>query len=770
MNKFIKNNLNKILAIYILSQPLIDFITGIFLNIFNMNLTFGIIIRMLFLVFIMYTTLITYKKRKSLIYYIAFLLFAFLYLIGNIVFKQTNIFSELQGLFRVYYFPLLLISLYDLKDEIRISKLTITTSLFMYLSFIFIPILLNIGFKSYEIAKFGTLGFFNSANEISGIISIITPFVFVLFKETKTLILKIILLLIYLYVILTIGTKTPLLALLITIGMSFIWTLIDYYKNKKYKNILRSILLITTGLFLLIIVIPKTNFYKNIKVHLNYLKVDNIVEIFEDEQLIDHFVFSERLTFYTDKKNIYENSNLYQKLFGIGYINNNKVTKLIEIDYYDIYFSHGLIGFLLFIAVPIYILLKCTNQENINNYNTYMTKTGFFLILLLSFFTGHIITAPSVSIIAIIVILYLDCTKKKNLLFAAYNLDLGGIETALINLLDNINYSKYNVTVILEQKSGILLNKINNNVTIEELKVSNLSNRYIRKIINLIRKVNFTILNYNSYDFSCCYATYSLSCNKIARIASKNNSIYIHSDYKQLYKNYKDFKNFFDKRNISQFRKIIFVSNESKESFLTIYDKLKNKTEVINNFVDIQKIKALSQEKINTKKNPNKKLFVFIGRLDDTSKKVKRAISIAKEIEEIELWIIGDGPDKKMYEDYTKKCKVEDRVTFLGRKINPYPYMLQADFIILTSDYEGFPVVYLEAIILNKNIITTIAVSDEYIRIGQNYGYIISKDEKKAVKEVKTILNKPVSLNKIDISKIQNKRIKKLEEIFNEVI
>ena len=731
MNKFIKNNLNKILAIYILSQSLIDFITGIFLNIFNMNLTFGIIIRMLFLVFIMYTTLIIYKKRKSLIYYIAFLLFAFLYLIGNIVFKQTNIFSELQGLFRVYYFPLLLISLYDLKDEIRISKLTITTSLFMYLSFIFIPILLNIGFKSYEIAKFGTLGFFNSANEISGIISIITPFVFVLFKETKTLILKIILLLIYLYVILTIGTKTPLLALLITIGMSFIWTLIDYYKNKKYKNILRSILLITTGLFLLIIVIPKTNFYKNIKVHLNYLKVDNIVEIFEDEQLIDHFVFSERLTFYTDKKNIYENSNLYQKLFGIGYINNNKVTKLIEIDYYDIYFSHGLIGFLLFIAVPIYILLKCTNQENINNYNTYMTKTSFFLILLLTFFTGHIITAPSVSIIAIIVILYLDCTKKKNLLFAAYNLDLGGIETALINLLDNINYSKYNVTVILEQKSGILLNKINNNVTIEELKVSSLSNKYIRKIINLIRKINFTILNYNSYDFSCCYATYSLSCNKIARIASKNNSIYIHSDYKQLYKNYKDFKNFFDKRNISQFRKIIFVSNESKESFLTIYDKLKNKTEVINNFVDIQKIKALSQEKINTKKNPNKKLFVFIGRLDDTSKKVKRAISIAKEIEEIELWIIGDGPDKKMYEDYTKKCKVEDRVTFLGRKINPYPYMLQADFIILTSDYEGFPVVYLEAIILNKNIITTIAVSDEYIRIGQNYGYIISKDEKK---------------------------------------
>ena len=158
-------------------------------------------------------------------------------------------------------------------------------------------------------------------------------------------------------------------------------------------------------------------------------------------------------------------------------------------------------------------------------------------------------------------------------------------------------------------------------------------------------------------------------------------------------------------------------------------------------------------------------LFVFVGRLDDSSKKVKRAINLVKNIKDIELWIIGDGPDREMYEKYTKELKVEKRVSFLGRKINPYPYMKQADYIILTSDYEGFPVTYLEAITLNKKIITTIPTSDEYINI-KDYAYIINKDEDKMIEEVKEILNKKKTKAKIDLAEVQEKRIKKLEGIF----
>ena len=178
--------------------------------------------------------------------------------------------------------------------------------------------------------------------------------------------------------------------------------------------------------------------------------------------------------------------------------------------------------------------------------------------------------------------------------------------------------------------------------------------------------------------------------------------------------------------------------------------------------ININEIKENSFLEIKEEKMNDKKLFVFIGRLDDSSKKLKRAIDLCKEISDIELWIIGNGPDKNMYIDYAKGNK---RIKFLGLKKNPYPYIAKADYIILTSEYEGFPVVYLEALALNKQIITTINTSDDLINI-KDYAYIISKDGNKMIKEVKEILNKGPKYTEIDLDSIQAKRIKNFEKIF----
>ena len=82
MNKVIKNNLSKIISIFILIQPVLDLITGICLHVFSLNLTIGIIIRMLFLLFIMYATTFIYKKKLSLIYYLIVAFYSIIYLIN----------------------------------------------------------------------------------------------------------------------------------------------------------------------------------------------------------------------------------------------------------------------------------------------------------------------------------------------------------------------------------------------------------------------------------------------------------------------------------------------------------------------------------------------------------------------------------------------------------------------------------------------------------------------------------------------------------------
>ncbi len=769
MQKNIKNNFNKILSIFILMQPVLDLITGICIHKLNINFTLGIIIRIIFLIFVMLTSTFIYNKKKNIIYYLLFIIYAIIYLLGIILFKDSSIFKEMQGLLRVFYFPLLLISLYSINDEIHISKMLLLTDLILYLLFIFIPNSLNLGFKSYEITKKGTLGFFNSANEISGIISILTPIMILVFKEHKNLIFTLLISILYLFVILTIGTKTPLLSLIITIFFALLWLWIKNIKKKNYKLIIGSfgilfILIITT-----IAIIPKTNFYKNIETHLNYLKVDDIKEVFEKPKLVDHFIFSQRLTFLSKIQKEYSKANPYQLLFGIGYMKKDKVRKTVEMDYFDIFYSHGIIGFILFFSLYLNILYKVLSKRKKFDFSQYMTYISIFLIIVLSLFTGHIITAPSVSLLVAIIILMIE-NKKKTLLFASFDLNVGGIEKALVNLVKLIDKNKYKVTIILEKKEGIFLEKIPDDVKVLEYKVNNNKNKLIRKIINYSKRLIFTIFNYNNYDFSCCYATYSYSCNKLAKISSTNSSIYIHSNYKYVYKDENKLKEFFDTRKLYEFKHIIFVSNESKKDYLKYYKNLEDKTIVFNNFVDIDEIIFLSKEKIKQKKELNKKLLVFVGRLDDKSKKLTRAINIVKEINNINLWIVGDGPDKKMYEEFVIKNKLQNKVTFIGRKNNPYPYMSKADFIILTSDYEGFPVTYLESIVLNKNLITTIKVSDDKIIIGKDYGNIISKENNQMIKEVKQILETKTNTNKINLKQIQEERMKQLEKLFNGVI
>ena len=359
----------------------------------------------------------------------------------------------------------------------------------------------------------------------------------------------------------------------------------------------------------------------------------------------------------------------------------------------------------------------------------------------------------------------------KKLLFTAVSLDIGGIETSLINLLDNINYNKYKVTLILEKKEGVFLNKINKNVTVKELKVSNFKIKFIRKIINYLRKLKFKIFNKNKYDFSCCYATYSYSGNKLALIASKNSAIYIHNDYNNIYKDKKEYYNFFNSRGIDNFKYIVFVSNESRLSFVNHYPELESKTRVFNNFVDFDKIILLSKEQIKEKKPLKNKLFVYVGRLDEDAKKITRLINLTEKIKDIVVWVVGDGPDRNMYESLVNTKKISNRFIFLGKKKNPYPYINLADYIILTSNYEGFPVVYLESIVLKKKIITTIPVSDDQINI-RDFAYIISKEEEKEVIEVKKILNAKDNEIKFNVSlkEIQEKRIKELEKIFDDEV
>lgn len=356
---------------------------------------------------------------------------------------------------------------------------------------------------------------------------------------------------------------------------------------------------------------------------------------------------------------------------------------------------------------------------------------------------------------------------KKNILIASYNLDFGGIETSLINLLKNINFDKYKVTLVLEKKEGVFLKDVPKDVVIKEYNVSYAKNFLFRKIVNLLKRIKWLLFNYKRYYASISYATYSKPSSFLARTSSNNKTLFVHSNYYMAYdKDINKIKEFFDGIKINEYNHVVFVSNESKKDLCKIYKTIENKSVTINNLVDYERILKLSNKKIEIKRT-NKKIFLFVGRLDESSKRLTLLLRVANKCKQDKVkaifWIIGSGPDEKKYKDIVNKDKL-DNVIFMGAKKNPYPYMKACDYLILTSRYEGFPVVYNEAIILDKPIITTIDVSDDYVSIPNRFGYVV--DENNIYEKVKSLSEKKEKLKeKVDYDALNKKRMKLIEDL-----
>ena len=358
----------------------------------------------------------------------------------------------------------------------------------------------------------------------------------------------------------------------------------------------------------------------------------------------------------------------------------------------------------------------------------------------------------------------------KKLLFAAYSLDVGGIEKALVNLVNVLQNRGYDITVVLEKKQGIFLNELNKNIKLIEYTPSEKKNLIVRKITNFIHRIQFIIKYKNKYDFSAAFATYSKPSIFVSKVASKNNTLWGHADYLTLFDNDRQkVKDFFKSINVEQFKNIIFVSEEGKNSFLDIFPQMKEKTIECNNIVNNKEILKLSEEEIEIKKDNKCFTFLNVGRHDEKQKKLTRIIEAVQKLKQDDLnfkvLFVGDGKDNTLYRKMVKDKKLENNIIFVGPQKNPYPYFKISDCVILTSDYEGYPVVFLESFILNKPIITT-KVSD-YKDIEGKYGYITSKQIDDIYEKMKEMIKNGYEIKEsFDADKYNNDIIEKLEKIF----
>lgn len=396
------------------------------------------------------------------------------------------------------------------------------------------------------------------------------------------------------------------------------------------------------------------------------------------------------------------------------------------------------------------------------------------------------------------------------ILIVANNLSQGGIQTSLINLLKEISKDKkYEIELFLFSGENDKINEIPKSVKIIEgnylLRLTGVSfSEIVRKknIINIIVRIILMLLvrvlkpkryfdllfkfNKNStcYDYAVSYfndipntyfnkgATYYV----LKWVNTKKKVGWVHTDIRQANFDIEYYKNEYKK-----FDYIINVSKHCKKVYDELIPEQKDKTFVIYNFFSIEdiKTKSIKQQSI-IQKSENYKNFITVARIDNVSKRIDRIVDIVnilskKNMKNFKWYIIGDGPDYKIIKKKVKQNNLEKYIILLGSKKNPYSYIKNSDAFILTSDFEGFPMVVGESLVLGIPIISTNYNSvREQIKNGYN-GIIVEKRDSESFSRVlegilrnnDIITNLKENIQKEPLTNIIAK--KQFDEIFGEI-
>lgn len=386
-----KDKFNKIISlilmILVIFQPVMDALTYLQIRYSFNFLSISSIIRTITLCLIILYLLFTKDKRKE----IWFLLIYFIAYLGIQSLILNNDFSNsLNSILTIFYLPSIIIFLNKVNIDKKYFNLKIVMFTYLiYLNLIIVPYLFKYGnyANNFYEGKNGFYGLFYGGNEISNILVIMLPLVIEYLVQEKNYFLIGLTFIELLLCIYLVGTKTLILGSII-ISIYFLFKYLrPAYKslnNKKKYPLWTLLILLIIGT---IILLPKMAVTKNIIRAINYYGF-NLSNIFSLNGL-DKLIFSSRLEALGKVSNLYLNSPLINILMGLGksYVN---TFKGIEIDIFDIFFSIGIIGIL------VYGYLCFKNIKDVKLKGIYLFT--FILSIMISLVTGHILNTPNVSI------------------------------------------------------------------------------------------------------------------------------------------------------------------------------------------------------------------------------------------------------------------------------------------------------------------------------------------------------------------------------------
>lgn len=337
----------------------------------------------------------------------------------------------------------------------------------------------------------------------------------------------------------------------------------------------------------------------------------------------------------------------------------------------------------------------------------------------------------------------------KKIVFGITSLRPGGAERVLIDIVNHFK-NDYDITIFSIYGDGEFEKQLDEKIHFQSL-YPHTYDSYpkwkkiwfsLQFVLPFFRHHIYKKYIKNQYDLEISFLegpiTWLMSSNsKTMKYA------WIHNDLACVYGNH------YMKRKLSEhayqkYHKLIFVSQDNLQKFEQIFPHNQIPKQVIYNYIDehvvTEKANAFTVTEIK-RDLPN---FLQVSRLTE-QKAVLRLLEVHRQLIQNKvlhrIYMIGDGPLRTELQQKIHEYGLEDTFVLLGQKENPYPYIKHADTFLLASYYEGYPMVLLEAKVLNKDILITDSAAKEVL-VNYDKGMIVENTEKGIMEGIEKMIEK----------------------------
>lgn len=335
---------------------------------------------------------------------------------------------------------------------------------------------------------------------------------------------------------------------------------------------------------------------------------------------------------------------------------------------------------------------------------------------------------------------------KKKILFLIHDLGQGGAEKVLVNLVNNLDTKKFDITVMSLFGGGVnekfLKKEIHYQIVFSKTFPAN---SHLMKLYTPEQLHRFFIKE--KYDIEVSYLE-GPSARIISGCPDKDTKlvswIHVEQHTKECaagaFRSYKESVTCYQK-----FNKTICVSEAVKDDFMSLYPEISD-VQVLYNVNETDEILKLKDEFVEDGVFKEGEIRLCgMGKIMH-NKGFDKLARIHKRLRDegypVHSYVLGNGPDKEKIEKYLLEHDLKDSFTFLGYQTNPYKYLAKCDLFVCTSVAEGFSTAATEALILGVPVVTTpVAGMKEMLGANNEYGIVAEQSEDSIYKNIKNLID-----------------------------